>query len=312
MNGRTPNICVTCNLEVVRYGIWTEPAAMVPLTYVSAVARAGGRPLLIAPTPHDLADAGELLGLLDGVLVTGGADVGPGSYGAERHPETDPASADRDAFELALVRAAAARDLPCLGVCRGMQIVNVAYGGTLDQHLADRLDDDVHRGDGGDFSRHEVDVEPGSLAALAARRDARRSPQLPPPGDRARRDRPERHRPRGRATRPPRPSRTRPAASCSACCGIPRRTRRTASSASFVRECAAAAAAATRALTTAKAPIARGLRNGRECGAVAQPVKRGEIAWRAQRRNVSGSRRALVPLPLTNCTRATTRWRPKP
>jgi putative glutamine amidotransferase len=165
---RTPNIGVTCNIEVVKYGIWTEPAAMVPLTYVRAIARAGGRPLLIAPTPADLADPSELLDLLDGVLVTGGADLDPTAYGERPHAETDAATADRDAFELLLVRAAAERDLPCLGVCRGMQVVNVAYGGTLEQHLPDRLEQDIHRGDDGDFADHRVDVEPGSLAALAA------------------------------------------------------------------------------------------------------------------------------------------------
>jgi putative glutamine amidotransferase len=164
----TPNIGVTCNLEVVKYGIWTEPAAMVPLTYVRAIARAGGRPLLLAPTPADLAEPSELLDLLDGVLVTGGADVDPAAYGERPHAETDAAPADRDAFELLLVRAAAARDMPCLGICRGMQVVNVAYGGALEQHLPDRLDDDIHRGENGEFSDHEVEVEPESLAALAA------------------------------------------------------------------------------------------------------------------------------------------------
>ena len=164
----TPNIGVTCNVEVVKYGLWTEPAAMVPLTYVRAIARAGGRPLLIAPTPADLADPSELLDLLDGLLVTGGADVGPDAYGERPHPETGAATPDRDAFELLLVREAAERDLPCLGVCRGMQVVNVAYGGSLEQHLADRLDDDIHRGAEGEFADHRVDVEPESLAALAA------------------------------------------------------------------------------------------------------------------------------------------------
>jgi putative glutamine amidotransferase len=165
---RTPNIGVTCNVEVVRYGIWTEPAAMVPLTYVRAIARAGARPLLLAPTPADLEDPGPLLDLLDGVLITGGADVDPASYHAEPHPQTDPASEERDAFELQLVRAAGERDLPCLGVCRGMQIVNVAYGGALEQHLPDRLEHDIHRGDEGAFADHRVEVAPGSLAALAA------------------------------------------------------------------------------------------------------------------------------------------------
>ena len=91
----TPNIGVTCNVEVVKYGLWTEPAAMVPLTYVRAIARAGGRPLLIAPTPADLAEPSELLDLLDGLLVTGGADVGPDSYGERPHPETGAATPER-------------------------------------------------------------------------------------------------------------------------------------------------------------------------------------------------------------------------
>jgi putative glutamine amidotransferase len=168
MGDRVPNVGVTCNLEVVKYGIWTEPAAMVPLTYVRAIARAGGRPLLIAPTPADLDDPSELLDLLDGVLVTGGADVDPASYGAEPHEQTEAAERDRDDFELMLVRAAAERDMPCLGICRGMQVVNVAYGGALEQHLPDRLEQDIHRGDSGTFADHHVEVEPGSLAALAA------------------------------------------------------------------------------------------------------------------------------------------------
>lgn len=168
MSGRTPNLGVTCNVEVVKYGLWTEPAAMVPLTYVRAIARAGGRPLLIAPTPPDLDDPSELLDLLDGVLVTGGADVGPEAYGERPHTETAAAAQDRDGFELLLVRAAAERDLPCLGICRGMQVVNVAYGGSLEQHLADRLERDIHRGEAGEFADHPVEVEPESLAAVAA------------------------------------------------------------------------------------------------------------------------------------------------
>jgi putative glutamine amidotransferase len=168
MSERTPNIGVTCNLEVVKYGNWTEPAAMVPLTYVRAIARAGGRPLLIAPTPADLADPSELLGLLDGVLVTGGADVDPAAYGEPPHSATAAVVEDRDSFELLLVRAAAELDLPCLGVCRGMQVVNVAYGGALEQHLPDRLGHDIHRGRDADFADHQVAVEPGSLAAFAA------------------------------------------------------------------------------------------------------------------------------------------------
>jgi len=165
----TPNIGVSCNVEEVLYGgLWTELAAMVPMTYVRAVARAGGRPLLLAPTPADMADPGPLLDLVDGVVITGGADLAAEAYGAAAHPETSPAIAGRDAFELALVNEASDRDMPCLGICRGMQIVNVAHGGTLEQHLPDRLEHDIHRGPGGDFADHHVDVEPDSLAAVAA------------------------------------------------------------------------------------------------------------------------------------------------
>jgi putative glutamine amidotransferase len=165
----TPNIGVTCNVEEVRYGgLWTELAAMVPFTYVRAIARAGGRPLLLAPTPADLADPAELLGMLDGVLVTGGADLAASTYGDEPHPETEDTSEVRVAYDLLLVRLAAERDLPCLGICRGMQVVNVAYGGSLEQHLPDRLEHDIHRGENGDFADHQVEVEGGSLAALAA------------------------------------------------------------------------------------------------------------------------------------------------
>ena len=165
----TPNIGVSCNIEDVKYGgLWMERVAMVPLTYVRAVARAGGRPLLLAPTPADLADPDALLDLLDGVLITGGADLAAETYGAEAHPETVGTDTERDAFEVALVRAASERDLPCLGICRGMQIVNVAHGGTLEQHLPDRLEHDIHRGADGDFADHRVEVEPRSLAAVAA------------------------------------------------------------------------------------------------------------------------------------------------
>ncbi len=185
MSERTPNVGVTCNVEVVKYGLWTEPAAMVPLTYVRAIARAGGRPLLIAPTPADLADPSELLDLLDGVLVTGGADIDPAAYGEQPHAETAPVTADRDAFELSIVRAAVERDLPCLGVCRGMQVVNVAYGGALDQHLADRLERDIHRGEAGEFADHRVEVEPGSLAAWPPAPRASRSRATTTRGSRA-------------------------------------------------------------------------------------------------------------------------------
>ena len=141
---------------------------MVPLTYVRAIARAGGRPLLLAPTPADLDDPSELLDLLDGVLVTGGADLDPAPTASPRTARPTPRRPTATRSSCCSSARAAERDLPCLGICRGMQVVNVAYGGALEQHLPDRLEHDIHRGPDGDFSDHQVEVEAGSLAALAA------------------------------------------------------------------------------------------------------------------------------------------------
>jgi gamma-glutamyl-gamma-aminobutyrate hydrolase PuuD len=164
-----PTIGLTCSRDLIRYGDWTEEAVFVPQTYVGAVARAGGRPLPLVPLAADAEDPADLLERLDGVIVTGGAgDVDPARYGAERHPQTAPDDPLRDPFELALVRGAAERDLPCLGICRGMQLINVAYGGVLEQHLPDALGHDEHRGSAGVFADHEVRAAPGSLAARAA------------------------------------------------------------------------------------------------------------------------------------------------
>jgi putative glutamine amidotransferase len=157
-----PRIGITCAHEHVTYGGWTEDAALVPLTYVRRVAAAGGLPLLLPALDHAVDD---MLAGLDGVLLTGGAgDVDPAHYGAEPHPETVPVDAARDGFELALARAAVARDLPLLGVCRGMQVLNVAYGGDLVQHL------DFgggHRGEPGEWGGHDVVLVAGSLASRA-------------------------------------------------------------------------------------------------------------------------------------------------
>jgi putative glutamine amidotransferase len=157
-----PRIGITCAHERVAYASWTEDVAMVPLSYVRRVAAAGGVPLLL-PALEEYVEA--LLDTVAGVLLTGGAgDVDPAHYRAERHPETEPVVPERDAFELALARAAAARDLPVLGVCRGMHVLNVAFGGSLVQHLDGT---GGHRGPPGEWGRHAVLVEPGSVAARA-------------------------------------------------------------------------------------------------------------------------------------------------
>jgi len=155
--------------EAARQQAQSEPPMRelaLGLTYPQALERAGAMPVILPPLLPEVLDL--LVARLDGLLLTGGPDLHPGTYGEAAHPETEASSADRDAFELLLVRAAAERDLPCLGICRGMQVVNVAYGGALEQHLPDRLDRDIHRGAEGEFADHQVEVEAGSLAALAA------------------------------------------------------------------------------------------------------------------------------------------------
>jgi putative glutamine amidotransferase len=165
-----PNIGVTAATERVSYGVWEEvPAVISPARYLQAVQRAGARPVLLPPDPEDAEDPGEVLDLLDALVVTGGAgDLNPALYGEERHPETGPVQEERDAYELALVRGALEREMPVLGICRGMQILNVAYGGTIEQHLPDVLGHEEHRHTPGTFADHEVRLVPDSLAARAA------------------------------------------------------------------------------------------------------------------------------------------------
>ncbi len=166
---RRPTIGVTAATESVSYGVWREvPAFMSPASYVHAVQRAGGRPVLLIPDPEDAEDPEGVLDVIDALIVTGGAgDVNPALYGEEPHPETGPVQEERDAYELALVRAAVERRMPVLGVCRGMQILNVVYGGGIEQHIPDVVGHEEHRHTPGTFADHEVDLEPGSLAARA-------------------------------------------------------------------------------------------------------------------------------------------------
>ena len=165
-----PNIGVTAATERVSYGVWEEvPAFISPASYVRAVQRAGGRPILLPPDPEDAEDPNGVLDLVDALILTGGAgDVNPDLYGEERHPETGPVQEERDAYELALARAAVERGVPTLGICRGMEVLNVVYGGRLEQHLPDVLGHEEHRHTPGTYADHEVHLEPGSLAAHAA------------------------------------------------------------------------------------------------------------------------------------------------
>jgi putative glutamine amidotransferase len=124
---------------------------------------------VLPPDAEDVEDPSGVLDLIDALILTGGAgDVNPALYGQEPHPETGPIQEERDAYELALARAAVEHEIPTLGICRGMEILNVAYGGSIEQHLPDVLGHEEHRHTPGTYADHEVRLEPGSLAARAA------------------------------------------------------------------------------------------------------------------------------------------------
>jgi len=167
---RRPVIGVAAALEQVETAVGPAEAAFVTRPYLRHVLRAGGLPVVLMPDPELAADPDAELDLVDALLLVGGSDVDPAHYGAARHPATEPPVPERDVAELALVRAALARDLPTLGVCRGMQVMNVALGGTLHQHLPDVLGHDRHhRADRtSDEPSYEVHLAEGSLAARAA------------------------------------------------------------------------------------------------------------------------------------------------
>ncbi|MEA2368493.1 MAG: putative glutamine amidotransferase [Thermoleophilaceae bacterium] len=165
MTGRRPIIGMAAAVEKVRWGAWDEIATLAPATYAAAVQRAGGMALVLPPDEAVTADPDEALDLVDGLLLAGGSDIDPASYGAEPSPDTETVYPARDRFEIALARRALARDMPVLGICRGMQLLNVAAGGTLVQHLGDY--GTPHRPTPGTYGDHEVEVERGSLAARA-------------------------------------------------------------------------------------------------------------------------------------------------
>jgi putative glutamine amidotransferase len=157
--GRRPVIGITTYLTPARFGVWEEDAALVPAAYVRAVEAAGGRALLVPPSADGIE---ETLDRLDGLLFSGGSDLDPELYGQEAHPETNDIVPERDWAELVLLRAALERDLPVLAVCRGSQVLNVALGGDLVQHLPEVVGDEKHKHTPGSFADHDVDVVAGS------------------------------------------------------------------------------------------------------------------------------------------------------
>ncbi|MEU4496138.1 gamma-glutamyl-gamma-aminobutyrate hydrolase family protein [Streptomyces sp. NPDC023998] len=152
-----PLIGVTTYLEPAKWGVWEMPAALLPAGYPRLVQAAGGLATLLPP--DDPAAAESVVARLDGLVIAGGADVEPIRYGAEPDPRTGPPARERDSWELALIRAALASGTPLLGICRGLQLLNVALGGTLVQHL------DGHVGGVGVFGRHTVKPVPGTRYA---------------------------------------------------------------------------------------------------------------------------------------------------
>jgi putative glutamine amidotransferase len=166
---RPPLIGLCAALERAAWGVWDQQAVLLPRNYLDAVNRAGAVALMLPPDARVAAEPDLVLDLLDGLLLAGGADVDPKAYGAERAPQTTHTVPERDDFELALVRRAIERDIPFLGICRGMQVMNVAQGGTLIQDLPPALGHAHHCRVPGSFegADHPVHLTAGSAAARA-------------------------------------------------------------------------------------------------------------------------------------------------
>lgn len=165
-----PVVAICTALERARWSVWDQQALLLPRSYVVAVQREGGLAVLIPPDEELVSAPDEALDRVDALILAGGADIDPAAYGAPTHPETRGTVPERDRSEIALARRALERDVPILGICRGMQLLNVAAGGTLRQHLPEEFGHHEHRRALGTFdgADHDVRLEPGSLAARAA------------------------------------------------------------------------------------------------------------------------------------------------
>jgi putative glutamine amidotransferase len=153
-----PLIGLSTYREQARWGVWDQSADLLPTQYAAAVERAGGVPVLLPPSEPTAADA--VVARLDGLVISGGADVDPSRYDAAPGPHTVTWRIDRDAWELALLDAADRRELPVLGICRGMQVMAVHRGGTLDQHVPDTVRHETHSPGGDEFGNVDVATAP--------------------------------------------------------------------------------------------------------------------------------------------------------
>jgi putative glutamine amidotransferase len=167
---RAPLIGICTALERAQWGVWDQQAVLLPRNYIDAIQRAGGVALMLPPDPAAVADPDLLLDVVDGLVLAGGADLDPSRYGEPRAPQTVNTVPERDDFEIALARRAIERGIPFLGICRGMQVMNVAQGGTLIQDLPTALGHEHHCRVPGSFdgADHPVHLAAGSRAAAAA------------------------------------------------------------------------------------------------------------------------------------------------
>ncbi|TYK51426.1 gamma-glutamyl-gamma-aminobutyrate hydrolase family protein [Actinomadura decatromicini] len=165
-----PLIGVTADLAEAAWDVWRRRAVVLPVAYHEQVLAAGGTAVVLPPQPDA---APDVVARLDGLVLAGGTDIDPRRYGARPHPSVRPADALRDEWELRLAGAALAADLPVLGICRGMQLLNVVRAGTLVQHLPDVVGTDAHLPDRSGFGKHPIIILPGSrlYAALGDRAD---------------------------------------------------------------------------------------------------------------------------------------------
>ena len=158
-----PVVGITTYVEPASWGVWTAPAALLPASYLRAVERSGAQPVLLPPPDDGNGDVArralEATSRLDALVLAGGPDVDPARYGAAPHPRTAPSRPERDAWELALAAAALDQERPVLAVCRGMQLLNVALGGTLVQHLPDVVGHDGHAPGPGERGEHAVSID---------------------------------------------------------------------------------------------------------------------------------------------------------
>ena len=160
-----PLIGISSYLEQAQTGVWDVRASFLPQVYLDAITDVGGIAIVLPPQPVDAEVARSIIASLDGLVLSGGADVDPARYGAEPHERTAPPREDRDAFEAAILAAAIEADLPFLGICRGAQVLNVELGGTIIQHVPDVVGDERYQLGAGRFNPIQVEIDAGSKLA---------------------------------------------------------------------------------------------------------------------------------------------------